>query len=272
VRAEGVRPEEVTRQDVADSNRAVACDLCGAATVAIGQGVVCGSCGFLRQDPLPTSDGAAALYAADPAWEQHDGRGREHEFERVLALIEQRMAPGHLLDVGCGLGGMLRVAAAGGWRPMGLDVNPRSVARVRQLGFDGATGGVADARGIYDAITYVDALGYVPNTLTELRAARERLRPGGVIAIKSANVAWHRRAARFRRDGFRFVGTPPESWIVGFTPRALREALDRTDYRDIAVVPSAARGMRRVIHGAGWPVSLLTGDPFTPSVVALGSR
>src|SRR5450631_2038690 len=108
------------------------CPFCAQDGRSIGRGgfteLVCPACGFTWQDPVPSTREAANVYSVDPYWWLHDGRGHEPEFAHLLRHIERRVRAGRLLDVGCGLGGMLGVAQDRGWVARGVDVNPRSVA------------------------------------------------------------------------------------------------------------------------------------------------
>ena len=47
----------------------------------------------------------------------------EKRYHEILQQLERHQSPGSLLEVGCGMGHLLGVAEARGWRPVGLEVS-----------------------------------------------------------------------------------------------------------------------------------------------------
>jgi 2-polyprenyl-3-methyl-5-hydroxy-6-metoxy-1,4-benzoquinol methylase len=68
-------------------------------------------------------------YAGDTAWNPIT----EQRYHAVLERLERRVAPGPLLEVGCGTGHFLAVAEQRGWRPLGLEVSSTGVAFLNKL-------------------------------------------------------------------------------------------------------------------------------------------
>ncbi len=92
----------------------------------------CENCGVLFANPLPGNDELAHLYSPDGAW------GLPRQSERPVRVSRARLAerfapiaselnvlaPGRgasVLDIGCGLGGMLDALASAGWLTCGID-------------------------------------------------------------------------------------------------------------------------------------------------------
>jgi 2-polyprenyl-3-methyl-5-hydroxy-6-metoxy-1,4-benzoquinol methylase len=96
-----------------------------------------------------------------------------------------------LLDVGCGNGSFLALAAKAGWTCFGCD--PDTSAR-RTAGGSGATirAGSAevwnDAAGSFDAITMHHVLEHVPDPVQTLRTLHRLLRPGGFLYLDLPNI------------------------------------------------------------------------------------
>lgn len=111
----------------------------------------------------------------------------EAKFERVLGHLERYVAPGRLLDVGCGPGFLLNVARRRGWDVAGLDLNPWATGYARdELGLDVRTG-TLDADSFpgqqFDALTLMDVVEHVSDPDSLLAEAAKLVRPGGAIAL-----------------------------------------------------------------------------------------
>jgi SAM-dependent methyltransferase len=130
-----------------------------------------------------------------------------------------------ILDVGCGVGGMLPELAAFG-DPIGIDADPRSVAICRERGFRNSFVGGAQEIAARDAsadlVTFFDCLEHLDDDRAALRDARRVLREGGWLYVSvpayqflfsnNDRVAHHRRrytrgelVGKVEAAGFRVV-------------------------------------------------------------------
>ncbi|MEM7627315.1 MAG: class I SAM-dependent methyltransferase [Planctomycetota bacterium] len=92
---------------------------------------------------------------------------------------------GRLLDFGMGNGRFLRLQRQRGWTVTGMDFNPEVVAHARRHdGLEAEAGswpGPAFADRQFDIITSWHVIEHLPDPVGYLRAAAERLAPGGVL-------------------------------------------------------------------------------------------
>ena len=125
-----------------------------------------------------------------------DWYGRAHMGEaevqkedwRYAAFLDAGLAPGSLLDVGCGAGTFLRLARERGWKVSGLDFNPEHIRSAKAAGLDDVV--AQDYRDYfkarassYDALTLFDVLEHVAEPADMLERLRGVLRPGGRLAL-----------------------------------------------------------------------------------------
>lgn len=161
----------------------------------------------------------AGLRLSDAAMRQHDGRVVEREGALrpavAAALVRLAGAPGGtLLDGCCGSGTILAEAAAVGWQPAGLDVDPGAV-RIAAANVPAASVRAGDTRDL--DVADASAAAYVSN----LPFGRQYRVPGDRTTWLRAVLA---EAARVTRPGGRVVLLVPD------LPRpAVPPQLRRTD-------------------------------------------
>jgi SAM-dependent methyltransferase len=187
----------------------------------------------------------------------------DHIIRRELTPLTTAIAPdATVLDIGAGGGDRALVLALGGHRVTAVEPDPDEAARARrQLEGRGQllTGTIqelpADASG-YDAALLSHVLEHLPDPDEALRLIRERLRPGGAIAIMVPNAG----GLQARIFGGRWHQWEPSRHRWHFTREVLGEMLARAGYRHIGV---------RASGGWRYPASLAYSiaprlDPQTP--------
>ncbi len=149
-------------------------------------------------------------------------------FARLLGLLERHMSPGRLLDIGSAVGLLLEVARERGWEPVGVEVSRHAVRLARErLGEEvplhvGRLEDAPLADGSFDAITMTDVLEHLPDPVASLRRCRQLLAPEGRLLITTPAVGCL--SQRLMRGGWFQI---KDEHTRLFTPRALREALQR---------------------------------------------
>lgn len=128
----------------------------------------------------------AALWGTDPeGWALYGEPHNEPLFRDVLRAAAQATGR-RLLDVGCGTGMVLQLAAADGWTPLGIDVaEPLLAVAAQRLG-DGAVR-VAEADDLpfddasFDAVVSVNSFQFADDPAQAFLEAARVLAPGGRV-------------------------------------------------------------------------------------------
>ncbi len=154
---------------------------------------------------------------------------------RVVSLLERyRQAPGELLDVGCGTGGLIRAAQKSGWHATGVDISEANCAQARKYGLtaDPVTiFQVSHQNGSLDVITANHVLEHVDQPVEFVRKAFQLLKNGGLLVIGVPNFGSF--MSRIYRD--RWVSLHPEDHIWQFSPRTLQFLLTQAGFAPQAI-------------------------------------
>jgi 2-polyprenyl-3-methyl-5-hydroxy-6-metoxy-1,4-benzoquinol methylase len=167
------------------------------------------------------------------------------------------LAPGRVLDVGCGSGELLAHYAALGWEAYGIDPAPSAVAAARRRGLSVHAGTLADRPwGVvqFDLIVFSHSLEHIPQPLDVLRQAVASLAPGGRLALALPNWrCWQRHLF-----GGRWFHLDLPRHLQHFSPRALKVAADVLGLEVLEIGTSST-----VISGA-YSIHYLIAGSWTP--------
>ncbi|HPP12413.1 MAG TPA: class I SAM-dependent methyltransferase [bacterium] len=139
--------------------------------------------------PLPEQ--TASLYDRDyfQRWYLSCADSRGQYLSGLFRSLKKYLPkPGRLLDVGCGTGIFLEVAARNGWQVLGEEISPFAVSWCRQHGFTIAEGPLTEVKlpeNSFDLVTFWDVLAHVPEAPQYLAAAGKLLKSGGLILVKT---------------------------------------------------------------------------------------
>jgi SAM-dependent methyltransferase len=154
--------------------------------------------------------------------------------EQRCGLIEKWQPVGSLLDVGCGSGELLAVAARRGWRAAGAEPLVDASELARSRGLDVRTGLVQDVgfeEGAWDVVTAFHVLEHMPDAPEFLELLARFARPGGLVVIESPNFDAIARG-RYGKD---WMHLRPLEHLVHWTPETLRSAFEIAGLEPVGV-------------------------------------
>jgi 2-polyprenyl-3-methyl-5-hydroxy-6-metoxy-1,4-benzoquinol methylase len=108
-----------------------------------------------------------------------------------LSLVEKHVAPGKMLDIGCGYGHLMEAARDRGWEIHGYDVDPVATGKVAdRLQVEVACGDffTCEVGSGYDLIAMHQVLEHLKDPSGYLKKIRGLLNPGGVLFVAVPNI------------------------------------------------------------------------------------
>ena len=167
--------------------------------------ISCERCGFRHVLQLPTAEEQRAVYSEnyyrdekpnyvarareDAEWQRLAWEDRLSLFEDLLERDTTR--PLSVLDIGCGPGWFLKIAADRGWKTQGVEPSQQAAEHARSLGlnianvmFDETT---VTSVGHADVVHLNNMLEHVADPIGLLRMAIGRAWPGGLICVGVPN-------------------------------------------------------------------------------------
>jgi 2-polyprenyl-3-methyl-5-hydroxy-6-metoxy-1,4-benzoquinol methylase len=181
---------------------ASACIICGGAKVHYNFSLAdqrveeCASCKLMRLSPQPTDAQLSEIYGASYFILSDDAEGQEHVSQLksstaagyldVLEAYLGRPLAGTLLEIGCGQGDFLRLAADRGLAVTGIEYSQHSAAvAARRVGTSGRVivgdiSAMTSSEERFDFIVFADVLEHVRDPRSFLRHVHALLAPGGV--------------------------------------------------------------------------------------------
>ena len=116
-------------------------------------------------------------------------RSLEEVIQKSADLIEDRVKPGRILDVGSGYGFFLHYMAERGWRADGIEISQpgRDYCRTHFPGLRIQSNPLPDPSlpdSSYDAVTLFYVIEHLTDPLLVLREAYRLLKPGGLLLLR----------------------------------------------------------------------------------------
>jgi SAM-dependent methyltransferase len=225
----------------------------------------------------------------DPGVPLSSGPDRARRQARLLAgILRERSGPAVILDVGCGDGAALAVAAraiaarpiaaqavaaravgAGphpGHRLAGIDWSAGAVRRAHDRGLTVVRAGVTApglpiADGVADVVIMSELIEHLVDPDRAVEEARRVLRPGGSLLLSTPNLAaWYNRGLLaagiqpvFSEVSLRAVFGRPGRVVAGhlrlFTRRALTQFLAANGFSCVSVTGAAYHDVPRPLRG-----------------------
>ena len=209
--------------------------------------VRCEGCRLLFRPGAAADPPRAQLSESERRLEERVAEHRTRHFDKLLRAAG---APGRLLDVGAGVGALVRVAGERGWQAVGVDVDPAVVSYARGRGLDvrlGELGKLALPAESFDLVTLCNVVDFVADPVAVLAECRRVLIPGGRIFLRTPNVPWQLQGARATRlladIGLRRLVDGRARWLAifhrsNFGAHSLRLALRRAGFDDVELTNS----------------------------------
>ncbi len=150
------------------------------------------------------------------------GATRKRSYDRLLSEVRPFVARGTWLDVGCSYGWLLERARDAGYEPFGIEPSTAAAAQTRTLGIPVALGCFpADMpQNVQPAvISFMDVLEHLPDPVAALVAAKQKLKPGGVVVVQVPDqtcLLYQLAEAMCRVTGGRSSFALRRLWLVGF--------------------------------------------------------
>lgn len=211
------------------------------------------SCALLWLDPCPIEEDIASAYATYYTHVDTEKKsliksrviasirdlfvnlisrlcGQRREREDIARLYLGDMAPGRVLDIGCGDARLLNRLKQMGWNAQGIDFDAAAASNAKNL-FDidvqiGTLESLRFPECTFDAVTMNHVLEHVFDPVALLSEVRRILKPGGRLVVVTPNAMSMGQSAfgRFWR------GLEPPRHIQIFTPPALEAVARAADF------------------------------------------
>lgn len=179
------------------------CPLCGgddAVTMFVKDAfphVRCRGCEMAYVNPILKAEALERLYTEEQSYnavlasEAQDSLDRI-KFSYYCTLLEERLPDrGRILDVGCGAGLFLEIAAQRGWDVLACEPNRACRSRLEEKGIPHVGQGLEDVAvepESLDCVTMWTVLEHVPDPAGYLKRACGLLREGGLLCILVPNL------------------------------------------------------------------------------------
>lgn len=186
-----------------------------------------------------TIDYYKVKYFDDHAQDQLSG-SRNKIFKHALNMIERFIPPGELLDVGCGIGQLVKEAIDRGWKALGVDPSEKSIAHARKLAGDNFICGTLDEvkeRERFDCVTMINVLDHMVDGGRQLKKIYRLLKKDGIIYLRVPNGYFYAGLRRWAAK--RKFANAINRYLVFheyvLTPKALKNCLAGYGYKDVTI-------------------------------------
>jgi 2-polyprenyl-3-methyl-5-hydroxy-6-metoxy-1,4-benzoquinol methylase len=227
-------------------------------------------CGLVWLNPMPVDDDLGQAYAkyythgeeaTGHSWLTSVMRRRgqvlrsllnpaRHERDRLLLMDLSRIAPGKLLDVGCGDGTRIAQLRKLGWDVCGQDLDPAAVGYAREtLGlraFLGPLGDVPFPPKSFDCVTLNHVIEHVHDPVDLLEKSRRFLKPGGRLVVITPNV----QSFAHQHFGRLWRGLEPPRHLHLFSPRTLSTVILGAGFSQTSSLRTSIANAQIFAHGS----------------------
>jgi len=208
--------------------------------------VACAGCGHVRLNPRPAVGALGIIYPA--TYYSYDFESKINPIAlrakamldraKLAGIFRSATAPRRFLDIGCGSGRFLRQARQMGLAAtdiLGLELDARAAARLREEGFDVRDQRVEEADfapASIDVVTMFHVIEHVSDPAEVVARIAGWMRSGAVLAIETPNL--DSLDARLFRHTYWGGYHIPRHWHL-FTPATLGQLLQQAGLQTISL-------------------------------------
>lgn len=211
------------------------CLLCGSDSLKVMKGyerhhlVQCAKCGFVFIRKIPSIEELTQFYS---------GYGSEHflspitikRYHQLLDHFEKYRQTNRILDVGCGVGHLLKVAKERGWEVYGVEFGEAACEIARKKGIEMHQGKL-DASlypaESFDVITSIEVIEHINYPREEVAQIRQLLRKGGLFYCTTPN--FNSLMRHYLKADFNIINYPEH--LGYFTPKTLSQLLENEGFK-----------------------------------------
>jgi SAM-dependent methyltransferase len=192
----------------------------------------CPRCQFVRVAPVPPIEALKDYYDKNYEVDREGYRRnvRKHG-RRDLEFLERVNGTGRILEVGSSWGFFLEAARTRGWQVRGIELSDLAVRWAKErFGLNVTCGTIEDSplpgETAFDVVVAWHVIEHVQDPMSFLKIVRDRLRPGGLLALRTPNI----RSVPARLNGWawHWVGAPAHLSL--FSSKSLRLAVEQAGF------------------------------------------
>jgi len=171
----------------------------------------------------------------------HPGRREDVDFSIMYLPANPK---GHLLEIGCGSGQILKKMQQMGWQVEGVDFDPSAVENAKRKGLQVHIGTLKSQNypgNHFDVIVMSHFIEHVHDPLKILREAHRILKPGGQVVLVTPNN--ESLGHRLFKEAWRGLEAPRHLYL--FTLKALLELSQKAGFKvkNVKITIRTARGI-----------------------------
>ncbi|EKE14838.1 MAG: methyltransferase type 11 [uncultured bacterium] len=203
----------------------------------------CRKCHLIQVNPLPSIKQVNTLYRGD-YWKSLSSYGKQfltHEkyFQKKINEIKKYKLSGRLLDIGCALGSLLKIAQKEGFKGEGLDISDFAVKQCRSFGLSATQGVISNIKKkrYYDIITAFEVIEHELDPILTIKTIYSLLKKNGLFVMTVPNSG----TLIGKIMGSKWFGYRNKEHIFHFTFETLRLVLKKSGFRDINITTDINR-------------------------------
>lgn len=207
----------------------------------------CQRCKLIFKWPLPQKDiiyKQVESYYAEVDPHRSVAIAKNRFFKKLLDYFtaEIKRRERSLLDVGCGYGYLMQLAAKRGWKTYGVEIMENGYKYItKQLNLPVFKGDLTEApftAASFDVVTIIDVLSKCSDPFLTLKTVYHVLKKGGLVAIRLRNYYFHYMMHLIYRIGKRLffilgIINPSVFDLYSFTPFTIKRMLCKAGFKEV---------------------------------------